>query len=317
MPFLTFKETETIFNTINEADTITIFRHVSPDGDAYGSSWGLYHFLKQQYPSKTILMASQEEGPLLHYFEEADKVSDEIIKNSLAIVCDTANRERIDGHALIAKKVIKIDHHPANDNYGDINLVTPEVSSCSEMIAHLCLSQVSHLDKKIAKYLYAGMLTDTLSFTISSVNHKTLRVASKLVESGLDIGLIQDALFQIDDNVYDYITYLRANAQETEAGLIYCYIEPDVLERFNLTVNQAKEVVNTFKEKKSARIWLLLIKEQSGLYRTTMRSRNVIINDIASQFGGGGHQFAAATKDLDYQQTRQLLDELSLRLNTQ
>ena len=48
-----------------------------------------------------------------------------------------------------------------------------------------------------------------------------------------------------------------------------------------------------------------------------MRSRNVIINDIASQFGGGGHQFAAATKDLDYQQTRQLLDELSLRLNTQ
>lgn len=316
MDFLTFKESTEIFNLIQQFEVITLFRHVSPDGDAYGSSFGLLTVLKTLYPEKTILMASQEKGSHHQFFKDSDEINNEIIRQSLAIVCDTANRERIDGNALIAQKVIKIDHHPANDNYGDINLVIPSISSCSEIIAHLSLSQLNTLPLEAARYLYAGMLTDTLSLSISSVNAMTLKIAAKLVETGFDIGKIHNDLFQIDENVYDYTTYLRSNAIE-KGGLIYCYVEPEILEKYHLNVNQAKEVVNTFKEKKSAKIWLLLIKEESGLYRTTMRSRDIMINDIATKYGGGGHQFAAATKDLSYDQTLMLLNDLSQRLNTQ
>ena len=317
MPLRVFKETKEIFEFIEAHDLITIFNHESPDGDAYGSSRGLALFLRQQYPNKEILIASQDSGSLEHFFLKADDVSDELIKESLAIVCDTANSARIDGNALLAKKVIKIDHHPALDNYGDINLVDSSISSCSEIIAHLIFSKVPSVSQDIARTLYAGMLTDTLSFSISSVNSQTLLMASKLLESGFDVGEIHNELFQVSDNVYDYVTYLRSHATETKEGLIYCYIEPEILERFNLTINQAKEVVNTYKEKESAEIWLLLIKQPNGLYRTTMRSRNITINDIASDFGGGGHRFAAATRDLDFSQTKELLKELTNRLNTQ
>lgn len=303
------------YKQVEAFDIITIFRHVSPDGDAYGSSLGLKTFLHELYPHKKIFLASAEQGNLVHFYEPSDEVSDEIIAQSLAIICDTANHQRVDDQRFeMASHKIKIDHHPALDDYADENFVEAQMSSCCEIIARLALSKVDVLSPKASRYLYSGMLTDTVSFSINSVNAETLLVASHLLRSGIQVGEIHHQLFSLKNNVYDYITYLRSHAIETEEGLIYCFIEDDVLEKFNLTVNQAKEVVNVFKEKESAQVWMLFIKENSGLYRVTMRSRQMIINDVARDFGGGGHDLAAATRDLTKEQTQALLQALTLKL---
>lgn len=303
---------------ISDFDVITLFRHESPDGDAYGSSLGLKHFLISKYPDKQILMVSSQQGSHHHFFEDSDVVSDELIKESCAIVCDTANAPRVDDQRFLsAKMIIKIDHHPPRDQYGHFNFVDDSQSSCCQMIAQIALSQSEILFERVARYLYAGMLTDTVSFSINSVTSETLEIASKLLRSNLDVASIHNDLFKLSDNVFDYITYLRQAAIETEQGLIYCFIEPDILDKYSISVNQAKEVVNTFKEKDSAQIWMLLIKEESGLYRTTIRSKSVVINEIATNFGGGGHKLAAATRDLTYQQALELIDALNqtLKLN--
>ena len=310
-----FKE---FFECVESFQTITLFRHESPDGDAYGSSLGLKWFLKTQYPDKDIFMVSAQQGSHHAFFEDSDEVTDEVIQESLAIVCDTANSPRIDDQRYQTSKfIIKIDHHPPHDQYGHLNIVDESLSSCSEIVAMIGLSQVDVLPQTVSRYLYAGMLTDTVSFSIDSVTSETLRHASLLLESGLSVGSIHNELFKTSDNVFDYVTYLRANAIETEEGLIYCYVTQDILKKFNLSVTQAKEVVNTYKDKESAQIWMLLIEEESGLYRTTIRSRVVSINDIASDFGGGGHRLASATKDLTIPQSQQLIHTLQLRLQTQ
>lgn len=312
-----FNWSNQFYNLIQECDIITLFRHESPDGDAYGSSLGLKHFLIENYPTKQVYMVSAQTGSQHSFFEDSDFVSDDIIANSLAIVLDTANSPRIDDARFKrAQKIVKIDHHPGLDQYGDYNFVEETYSSTCEIIATLLLEKYSVLSQKVSRYLYAGMLTDTVSFSINSVTSETLSIASKLVASGIKIGDIHNELFVVSDNLYDYITYLRQHTTETEFGLIYCYVEQETLRQFNLSVTQAKEVVNVFKEKASAQIWMLFIKEESGYYRTTMRSREITINDIARDFGGGGHRLAAATRDLSYDQTQQLIKALSDKLDS-
>ncbi len=304
-----------LYNLIQQYSTITIFRHVSPDGDAYGSAFGLGIWLKNQFPNKEIFVTGADEGTLLSYFFPLDPVSDETIKKSLAIIVDTANKERIsDQRYQLAQKVVKIDHHPYSGNYGDYEFIEDTMSSSCEIITEFIHSfQTEPLSYENARVLYAGMLTDTLSFTVASVTATTLYLASWLLRSGLNVAQIQDELFLQDSNIYDYVTYLR-EIGIVDNGLVYAYVSPEALQKYQLDFNQAKEFVNVYKSRKDAKIWVLMIEMPDGLFNLSIRSRNITINDIATQFGGGGHKFASATKNLKFEETQQLLEALKNRL---
>lgn len=304
-----------LYNLIEKYDTITIFRHVNPDGDAYGSSFGLGLWLKSHFPNKKIYITGKDEGTLLLYFFPSDFVTDETIKQSLALVVDTANKERIsDQRYQYAQKVVKIDHHPYSGNYGDYEFIEESMSSSCEIITEFIRSfQKEPLSYENARVLYAGMLTDTLSFTIASVTSKTLYLAAWLLESGLDVAQIQDELFLQDSNIYDYVTYLRGICT-VDNGLVYAYVSTETLAKYQLDFNQAKEFVNVYKSRKDAKIWVLMIEMPDGLFNLSIRSRNIVINDIATKFGGGGHKFASATKNLKFEETQQLLIDLKNRL---
>lgn len=119
---------------IEQNDTIIIHRHVRPDPDAYGSQLGLKYYLEAKYPNKHIYAVGENE-PSLEFIGTFDEISDEVYKEALVIVCDTANSPRIDDQRYQnGLKVLKIDHHPAIDQYGDINYVSTEASSTSEII---------------------------------------------------------------------------------------------------------------------------------------------------------------------------------------
>lgn len=304
-----------LYNLIEEYDTITIFRHVNPDGDAYGSSFGLGLWLKSHFPNKKIYITGKDEGTLLAYFFPSDFVTDETIKQSLALVVDTANKERIsDQRYQYAQKVVKIDHHPYSGNYGDYEFIEEFMSSSCEIVTEFIRSfQKEPLSYENARVLYAGMLTDTLSFTIASVTSKTLYLAAWLLESGLDVAQIQDELFLQDSNIYDYVTYLRGICT-VDNGLVYAYVSSEALAKYQLDFNQAKEFVNVYKSRKDAKIWVLMIEMPDGLFNLSIRSRTIVINDIATKFGGGGHKFASATKNLKFEETQQLLLDLKNRL---
>ncbi len=127
-------EIKKIIAYIKQYETIIIHRHVRPDEDAYGSQAGLAAIIKQSFPNKKVYIVG-EEDPSLNYLAKMDTVADEQFNGALVIVCDTANTERIDDQRyLLGEKIIKIDHHPNNDVYGDLQWVDTNASSASEMI---------------------------------------------------------------------------------------------------------------------------------------------------------------------------------------
>ena len=171
-----------ILHKIKEYDTIIIHRHMRPDPDALGSQVGLKKLLQVNFPEKKIKVAGKTE-PTLAWLAKMDDVSDDDYKHALVIVCDTANTARIDDERYNKGDfLIKIDHHPNDDIYGDISLVDTSSSSASELIALFALENKLKLDDYSAKLLYAGIVGDTGRFLYPATTARTMAVASKLRE---------------------------------------------------------------------------------------------------------------------------------------
>src|SRR5699024_11991437 len=118
-----------IIQSIKQYETIIIHRHVRPDPDAYGSQGGLKEMIKHSCPEKNVFAVGEEPDDTLHFLYRMDNITDDTYKGALVIVCDTANTDRVsDDRFRSGDKLIKIDHHPNNDPYGDVMLVDTSAS---------------------------------------------------------------------------------------------------------------------------------------------------------------------------------------------
>ena len=164
-----------ILEKIKEYDTIIIHRHMKPDPDALGSQVGLKALLKHHFPEKTIKAVGFNE-PTLTWMAEMDSVEDSAYQGALVIVCDTANTARIDDKRYSQGDfLIKIDHHPNDDVYGDLSWVDTSSSSASEMITLLAQTTQLALSDRAAELLFAGIVGDTGRFLYPSTTARTDR----------------------------------------------------------------------------------------------------------------------------------------------
>ncbi|MFG6256675.1 CamS family sex pheromone protein, partial [Staphylococcus epidermidis] len=118
-----------------------------------------------------------------------DEIDDDMYKKATVVVCDTANAPRIDDQRYdTGTKLLKIDHHPATDQYGDINYVNTKASSTSEIIYEF----ISHfndehiIDEQVARVLYLGIVGDTGRFLFNNTTPRTMQIAGKLLTYPFD-----------------------------------------------------------------------------------------------------------------------------------
>ncbi|KAA3382966.1 DHH family phosphoesterase, partial [Akkermansia muciniphila] len=83
-----------ILKKIEEFETIIIHRHVIPDGDAYGSSFGLAEIIRESFEGKKVYLVG-EEVAYLNYIGHTEEIEDELYNNALVIITDTSNAARI------------------------------------------------------------------------------------------------------------------------------------------------------------------------------------------------------------------------------
>lgn len=299
---------------VNDYNKIIIFRHIDGDGDALGSQWGLYYYLKDKYPNKEIYAVGDETPGYKDVFEESHKLSDESFKDALAIVVDTANVERIsDQRYITCKQIIKIDHHLPVDNYGDINIVDEKRSSCAEIVTELLLSLENKkaLSKEVAESLYMGIISDTQGFSTSNVSNKTFSCASYLMESKINPANLSKKLRAIDLDVFKFQAFAMSNIDYHNDKLATLTIKQADLKKYNMEISKIKFLVNVMKSIKDIEVWALFIEQEDGTYSASLRSHNTDINTVAREFDGGGHLFASGVKNLSEEDTK----ELSKKLN--
>ncbi len=301
-----------IQSCIEQYEVITIFHHINSDGDALGSQSGLATYLKHVYPDKQVYLLGEDN---LSYpqFLKPDFVEDEVIKASLAIILDTANRSRIDDQRYtLAKQVIKIDHHVKVDDYADLNWSDELAASTCEMVAKLLFHMYKNtLPTDVAAYLYRGILTDTMRFSTTNTSSETLRIACELSKSNIDLNKINVEMFTTTQKMFHYANYVRSNTTIKD-GVSYSFVDKDAIEKFDIPFDDAKRCISQIGGIEGVKIWVLFAQDSDNdLYGASIRSQKKYqINEIAMKYHGGGHKNASGVKGLTKDAAYCLLNDL-------
>lgn len=304
---------------IKEYKTITLFRHEHPDCDAMGGQYGLYTWLKENFPNKNIYALGNETCKQ-SVFPEQDSVPTKTIRESLAIVLDTANPGRVDDQRYSqARMVIKIDHHPNREPFGNTCIVFDQAAATCEILSQFFMDNldVYPVSKTTAEYLYKGLLTDTLCFRTTNTTSHTLAAASFLASYSIDIPAINRELFDTDITIFKFGSYVRSSAKITDNGLAYCIVSKADLDAHKVRAGDARNCIDELGHVKQFKAWAIFTQHESGeeLYDASLRSKEVAINDIAEKYGGGGHKNASGIKNLTLENIQKIISEINERIS--
>lgn len=291
---------------------VTITTHVSPDGDALGSSLALHIFLKKigldsrvitpdNYPD--FLNWLPEEESVLK-FDSDKEASENWVNDSDLIICldfNSANRMSSLRHIIEESPLPKvlIDHHQNPEQWTEVLLSDSNASSTSELIYRVIdgLGHVDLIDKEIGTCLYTGIVTDTGSFKFPSTSSETMLIASKLMKLGVDTPKIQNLIY---DNSSEHRLRLLGFSLTERLDIVEEFhtaiigLDATDLKNHNYQTGDTEGLVNYPLAISSVKM-SVLISEKNSQVRMSFRSKgNVPVHDIANKhFKGGGHVNAA------------------------
>ena len=283
------------------ADKIVIVSHVSPDGDAIGSSLGLYHFLDSQenaFPDFLRWMPGSKDILLYDRYKD---FADKLIAEADVICCLDFNAlKRIDDMADAvaaspARKVM-IDHHLYPEEFCKITMSYPKISSTSELIFRLIcrMGYFSDISKEGAECIYTGMMTDTGGFTYNSNNREIYFIISELLSKGID----KDDIYRKVYNTYSE-SRLRLMGYVLSNMVVYSYynaalisLTKEELSKFDYIKGDSEGFVNIPLTIKNVCFSCFLREDtEKPMIKISLRSVGTFpCNQLAAEFfNGGGH----------------------------
>ncbi|WP_338969678.1 bifunctional oligoribonuclease/PAP phosphatase NrnA [Spiroplasma endosymbiont of Labia minor] len=302
---------------IKDAKYIIIAKHQSPDWDAFGSSLGLYHLIKDNFPNKEIFLVGEPDEYNLDLWSKNLDIN--IVKESLLITVDTANIERVDfDQKKYVSKIIKIDHHIVyENNFGNYNLVLENTIACCEVITLFALDRKWKISQIAARNLYKGLITDSNRFMYEGTSSSTFFVAATLKETGINIQEIYSELYMRSFQCAKWNAHVLLNSILSNGIIYYVATNDEHLEWVNddLKFEQWKSVVDVFNNIKEVKIWMLIYPKDDGTFGVSLRSNKYSIVEVANKFNGGGHRLASGAKIKNLDEIPAILNELHKIIN--
>lgn len=295
---------------MGHAERIVIVAHVAPDGDAIGSSLGLWHFLNSQdkvanvivpnaFPDFLRWMPGSKDVLLYDRYKE---FADKLIAEAEIICCLDFNAlSRIDAMADAIKaakgKKILVDHHLYPEDFCDITISHPNISSTSELVFRLIcrMGYFNEITKEGAECIYTGMMTDTGGFTYNSNNREIYFIISELLSKGID----KDEIYRKVFNTYSegrlrlmgYVLYDRMQVYPQFRSALITLSKAEQ-SRFQYVKGDTEGFVNIPLQMKGI-CFSVFLREDSdkNMIKVSLRSvGHFPCNKVAAEFfNGGGH----------------------------
>ncbi|HZF00622.1 MAG TPA: bifunctional oligoribonuclease/PAP phosphatase NrnA [Methylomirabilota bacterium] len=293
-----------IVEIIRESKTICIVGHVRPDGDCVGSQLGLALALRNE--GKKVTCWNEDSIPQKYKFLDPQGFFQKPKpgkKFDCVIATDCASFARLGKagkHTLNRKILINIDHHESNPRYGDVNWISMREPSCGELIFRLLKVARWPITKPIADLLFTAISTDTGSFQYPTTRPGTFHTGAELVTRGADLAKICDEVYQsyplsrarLLKHVYSKFR-LTANDR-----IAWFWLKKKDLARTGSESNDTEGLIDHIRAIEPVVVACVFEEIEPELTRISLRSKNpnVNVNEIAAQFGGGGHPAAAGAR---------------------
>lgn len=303
-----------IYKMIKKYDTIVLARHIGPDPDALGSTLGLKEAILNTFPNKKVYAVGNPASRHRH-IGMLDKFDFSMYEKSLLIVLDTPNISRIDGVDVNKFEYrIKIDHHPYIETFGNIELIDSSASSASQLVVELIKNTPLKLNKRSAECLYMGIVADTDRFLHSYTTTKTFDLVSYLIKTtNIDFTKLYTNMYLRNINDLKFQSYIINNLL-IEDGFGYIKITQEVLDEYSLDASTAASFVNSLTFIENMYSWGIFVYDKANdNIRGSLRSRGPIINDIASNYNGGGHAMASGVRVKTFDDVEPLIKDLKDR----
>ncbi len=294
---------------MHRAEKFVIVSHVSPDGDAVGSSLGLWHFLNTRGKTANVIVPNAFPDFLkwmpgskdILQYDRYKEFADRLIAEADVICCLDFNAiHRIDAmaDAVLASPARKIlvDHHLDPEDFCHIVISHPGISSTCELVFRLIcrMGCFADITKECAECIYTGMMTDTGGFTYNSNDREIYFIISELLSKGID----KDQIYRNVFNTYSegrlrlmgHVLTRMVVYSDHHAALITLTKREQY--RFNYIRGDSEGFVNIPLSIKGT-VFTCFLREdtEKPMIKVSLRSVGSFpCNRVASEFfGGGGH----------------------------
>lgn len=303
-----------IYKLIKKYNSIVIARHVGGDIDALGSQIGLKEILKETFPEKKVYAVGAYSSRF-KFVGSLDKEDEIDFDNSLLIVLDTPKVSRIDIEDLSKYKTrIKIDHHPFEEKFCDVELINEEKSSACEMIIDLCLNTKLKMNKSAAEKIYMGIISDTNRFMYPSSGAETMSLASKLISDyGINPPELYERMYLRSIDEIRFIGYVFQNIKVTENGVGYIKITDEIQKQFGMDAASTGNMIGELSYVDELLAWITFSEDKKqNMVRVSIRSRGPVINTLAMQYNGGGHKLASGIRLPNFDLADEIVEKLDI-----
>lgn len=302
-----------ILKQIRKYPSIVIARHIGADPDALGSQFALKELIKVNFPSKEVYAVGAI-ASRFRFMGNLDQIDNLDLSKTLLIVVDTPDIKRIDGIDDIKAfaNVIKIDHHPFIDKFGDLEYIEDNASSASQLIFKFGLDCKLKLTKKIAENIYLGIVGDTDRFLHDYTSKETFKLVTKLLDlTDIEFTKLYAPLYTRPLAEVKFQGYIYQNLILTENKVAYIKITDEIQKQFEVDSASAGNMINDLKFVDGFLVWIFLSEDKkTGIIKANIRSRGPIINDVAMKYGGGGHIYASGARLKSWEEADNLIKDL-------
>lgn len=287
---------------IQTNDHFLVVSHVQPDGDAISSTCAVGYLLDRL--KKNFVMINEDSIPeKFGYLPQVEQIQlvtkdpQHFFKHIIAVDCADLSRMG-QAEQLISPnpEILNIDHHPTNNDYGQLNLVEPSAAATAEILYDLYDQFDLAWDQDFATCIYTGILTDTGGFRYANTTAKLMNIAADLLRYGVNAHEMAEKL--LEKRSYNHLQLLgRAlntlSFTEDRRVSWVALSEKDIKET-NASIDDYEGIVHYPRNIDGVDVGILFREVDSETVKISLRSSDrVNVSEIAKFFNGGGHVRAA------------------------
>lgn len=281
--------------------------HVNPDGDGLGAEIALAQYLRQK--NKTVKILNSSPAPEVYHFldpngdieiYDAQKHVEYVSNADVVFILDISDWQRLRelGKFIQSSHLTKvcIDHHPKNEAFVEHDFIYPKASSTGELIFDLLRGLDAKFTNRITEALYTAILTDTGAFRFTNTSPRVHRIAAELLERDIDPQKIYKEIYENQSRAR---VKLMAQALKSldfayENRLAWMTITQNMLAETGATLKDTDGLSEFPRTIIGVEVALLFIELEDARVKISFRSKgNIVINELARRFSGGGHAFAS------------------------
>lgn len=291
---------------INAAKKIMVIQAENPDGDSLGSALALEEILGD-LGKQVSLYCPVEIPKYMRYVSGWDRVTSDLNEQvDLIIIVDTAADVLMTKiletpgarNLLESLPVLVIDHHETKSNlsFSHEILITNAVAT-GEIIYNLAVNAKWPVNKQAAENIMVAILSDSLGFTVQSVNSQTFLIASELTKLGANVSDVEARRREFMKKSPEILKYKGELIERIEyyldGKIAFVHIPWEEIKKYSDKYNPSVLVLDEMRLVEGVELGIAIKTYPDGKLTGKIRSNIPISSVVAGFFGGGGHDYAA------------------------